>query len=75
MSLLMARRRALAAFERVYIVRCLRRHRGDLAKAAREAMLSAKNLQALMHRYQIHQHEYDPPGRPYLVWSRSPGAK
>ena len=65
-----ARRRTLAAFERLYIVRHLRRYRGDVTKAAHHAGLTAAALRVLMVRHRIDRREYLPAPRPYLVVPR-----
>src|ERR1044071_7511506 len=51
LNLATARRSALAAFERVYVVRQLRRHGGDVEKTAARTGISPGTLRALIARH------------------------
>ena len=72
-NLTKARRRTLAAFERLYVVRHLRRHQGNVASAARQAGIAPSTMRGLIARHRIDPREYLPPSRPRLVVRRRPG--
>jgi DNA-binding NtrC family response regulator len=71
-DLVTARRRTLAAFERLYVLHHLRHHKGNIARAARRAGISASALRALIARHGIDQREYLPPSLPRLVVRQLP---
>jgi len=73
LNLATARRSALAAFERVYVVRQLRRHGGDVEKTAARTGISPGTLRALIARHDIDRTEYVSPSRPRLVVLRRGG--
>ena len=45
-------------FERYYIVECLRRHNGNVSRAAREAGLQRQNFYQKLHKYNIQRRDY-----------------
>ncbi|MBI3786506.1 MAG: sigma-54-dependent Fis family transcriptional regulator [Deltaproteobacteria bacterium] len=45
-------------FERFYIVDCLRRHNGNVSRAAREAGLQRQNFYQKLHKYNIQRRDY-----------------
>jgi DNA-binding NtrC family response regulator len=45
-------------FERYYIVECLKRHRGNVSGAAREAGLQRQNFYQKLHKYGIQRKDY-----------------
>ena len=45
-------------FERYYILECLRRHRGNVSRAAREAGLQRQNFYQKLHKYNIQRKDY-----------------
>jgi DNA-binding NtrC family response regulator len=45
-------------FERYYIVECLRRHQGNVSRAAREAGLQRQNFYQKLHKYGIQRKDY-----------------
>ena len=67
-----ARRRALQTFERLYVVCLLRRHGGNVERAAHRAGISPTALRALIKRDSIDLREYLPQPRPVLVVAREP---
>jgi DNA-binding NtrC family response regulator len=58
-----ARRGALAAFERRYLVTQLRRHAGNVAETARHGGITSKHIRALMRRHGIERRNFQKPGR------------
>ena len=59
-----ARRRALASFERLYLVALLRRNRGGVKKTALTAGITDKHVRALLKRYRIDRRDFSPALRP-----------
>ena len=47
-------------FERYYILECLRRHHGNVSRAAREAGLQRQNFYQKLHKYGIQRKDYTP---------------
>jgi DNA-binding NtrC family response regulator len=45
-------------FERYFILECLRRHRGNVSRAAREAGLHRQNFYQKLHKYGIQRRDY-----------------
>ncbi len=45
-------------FERYFILECLRRHRGNVSRAAREAGLHRQNFYQKLHKYGIQRKDY-----------------
>jgi DNA-binding NtrC family response regulator len=45
-------------FERYYILECLRRHQGNVSRAAREAGLQRQNFYQKLHKYGIQRKDY-----------------
>jgi DNA-binding NtrC family response regulator len=45
-------------FERYYILECLRRHNGNVSRAAREAGLQRQNFYQKLHKYGIQRKDY-----------------
>jgi DNA-binding NtrC family response regulator len=45
-------------FERYYILDCLRRHHGNVSRAAREAGLQRQNLYQKLHKFGIERKDY-----------------
>jgi DNA-binding NtrC family response regulator len=45
-------------FERYYILECLRRHQGNVSRAAREAGLQRQNFYQKLHKYNIQRKDY-----------------
>jgi DNA-binding NtrC family response regulator len=45
-------------FERYFILECLRRHRGNVSRAAREAGLHRQNFYQKLHKYGIERKDY-----------------
>jgi DNA-binding NtrC family response regulator len=45
-------------FERYFIVECLRRHQGNVSRAAREAGLRRQNFYQKLHKYGIQRKDY-----------------
>jgi DNA-binding NtrC family response regulator len=45
-------------FERYFILECLRRHRGNVTHAAKEAGLHRQNFYQKLHRYGIERKDY-----------------
>ncbi len=45
-------------FERYYIVDCLRRHNGNISRAAREAGLQRQNFYQKLHKYNVQRKDY-----------------
>jgi two-component system, NtrC family, response regulator HydG len=58
-----ARRGALAEFERRYLVRQLRRHAGNVAQTARDAGITSKHIRSLMRRHGIERRSFRRPAR------------
>src|SRR5262252_4802297 len=71
-NLAATRRRALTAFERLYVVRQLRRHGGNIELAAERSGISPRALRALIKRHGVDSQEYLPPSHPSLVIPRRP---
>jgi DNA-binding NtrC family response regulator len=45
-------------FERYFLLDCLRRHHGNVSRAAREAGLHRQNFYQKLHKYRIERREY-----------------
>ena len=59
----LARARALATFERLYLFSQLRRFEGRVNVAAEHAGVTAKHIRALMRRHRIDRRDFLPPSR------------
>jgi DNA-binding NtrC family response regulator len=58
-----ARKRAMATFERLYLLSQLRRYKGSVKNAALHAGITAKHVRALMKRHGINRRDFRPPLR------------
>ena len=58
-----ARRGALAAFERRYLLTQLRRYAGNVSETARRGGISSKHIRALMRRHGIERRNFQMSGR------------
>jgi Nif-specific regulatory protein len=58
-----ARLRAIAAFERRYLLTQLRRHGGSITETARDAGITSKHVRALMRRHGIDRRDFRSPVR------------
>jgi len=57
------RQRALASFERLYLLAQLRRFRGSIKETARHAGITTKHVRALMKRHGFERRDFRPPVR------------
>jgi DNA-binding NtrC family response regulator len=62
-SFRVARRGALAAFERSYLLRQLRRYAGNVTETARRGGISSKHIRSLMRRHGIERRSFQGTGR------------
>jgi len=59
------RAEAVVELERLFVVRALERHQGNVSRAAREVGMQRPNFQALMRRHHVRSGDYTMPvGRP-----------
>jgi two-component system response regulator AtoC len=58
-----ARRHAIATFERLFLLAQLRRYRGRLKDAAASAGITTKHMRALMKRHGVNRRDFRPPLR------------
>jgi DNA-binding NtrC family response regulator len=59
----LARQRALASFERLYLLAQLRRYRGSIRNLAQHAGITSKHVRALLKRHGINRRDFRPPLR------------
>jgi two-component system response regulator AtoC len=59
-----ARQHAMQAFERLYLIRQLRRFRGRITDVAHHAGVTTKHVRELMRRHGIDRRDFRPPVRP-----------
>jgi len=58
------RAEAVVELERLFVVRALERHRGNVSRAAREVGMQRPNFQALMRRHRVRSGDYAAGGPP-----------
>jgi len=62
-----ARQRAVATFERLYLLSQLRRYKGRITLVAQHAGITTKHVRELMKRHGISRRDFRPPLRSWLV--------
>ena len=68
----LARQRALASFERLYLFSQLRRYKGRIILVAQHAGVTSKHVREMMKRHGISRRDFRPPLRPRMRAAATP---
>jgi len=68
----LARQRALASFERLYLFSQLRRHKGRIILVAQHAGVTSKHVREIMKRHGISRRDFRPPLRSRMLAAATP---